>query len=598
MKPRRPFHVLTLALLATVTACGLPNRVGYRGNVPGSPDEALHRYADEVHLAHLDRDPELRARMGYPWARLWLGRRDPERVASERRQLKRELTQLTEAHQRSRLDQEGLLEWRLLGWTLPIEREALDWSNHEALPRPETGPHLALIEELANFTVLEEEDAREWIEASKEVAEAFRFMTRDVERLSAEGLLARRDAYLQVADECRQSLQGYPFEDSGQESSLYTAFIEGLGRADGVDDSSRARWTDEAEETLRGVLSPAIARYALSLEELASSVEEDRGVWSLPDGKKYYSFLVRRATGSSAPARLIEERTRQLVASARNELEQLARQLDHPGTIQSLLELTLDVQPSIAPDTADPRFLHLLDAAAGAAGDVLPNPATVELTLGDSPAQAGTYGHYARPDGRHRKALWIPGSGQAPGSRRVPLALQVHRMTWPGRHLRESLLATRTDLSGFRRNLAEPAWSGGWDLYALRIAEEIGLTEDPHEVVARVAEDLWAGGLALADFGVHERRWTPGEAREWLQRTTMQPSAVCEKAVAMILQEPGAAVAAAWGLCVILDQRKRAERSLGEDFDLRRFQALLIGEGPLPSDFIVARVSDWLEDGS
>ena len=597
MKPRRPIHVLALALLATVTACGLPNRVGYRGNVPDSPDEALRRYADEVHLAHLDRDPELRARTGRPWARLWLGRRDPERVASERRQLKRELTQLTEVHQRSRLEEEGLLEWRLLGWTLPIEREALDWSDHEALPRPESGPHLALTEELANFIVLEEQDAREWIEASKEVAEAFRFMTRDVKRLSAEGLLAPRDAYLQVADECRQSLRGYPFEDSGQEASLYAAFIERLGQADGVDDSSRARWSDEAEEILRGVLGPAIARYALSLEELASSVEQDRGVWSLPDGKEYYSFLVRRATGSSAPARLVEERTRQLVASARTELEGLARQLDHPGTIESLLELTLDVQPSIDPDAADPELRHLLDAAAGAAGDVFPTPTAVELIVEDSPARAGTYGHYARPDGQRREALWIPGSGQAPGSRRVPLALQVHRMTWPGRHLRESLMATRGDLSGFRRNLVEPARSGGWDLYALRVAEDIGLTEDPHEVVARVAEELWAGGLALADFGVHERRWTPGEAREWLQRTTMQPPAVCEKAVDLILQEPGAAVATAWGLCVILDQRKRAERSLGLDFDLRGFHALLIGEGPLPSDFIVARVSDWLEDG-
>ena len=77
----------------------------------------------------------------------------------------------------------------------------------------------------------------------------------------------------------------------------------------------------------------------------------------------------------------------------------------------------------------------------------------------------------------------------------------------------------------------------------------------------------------------------------------MQPPAVCEKAVDLILQEPGAAVATAWGLCVILDQRKRAERSLALDFDLRGFHALLIGEGPLPSDFIVARVSDWLEDG-
>ena len=45
----------------------------------------------------------------------------------------------------------------------------------------------------------------------------------------------------------------------------------------------------------------------------------------------------------------------------------------------------------------------------------------------------------------------------------------------------------------------------------------------------------------------------------------------------------------------MLTLRERAERQLGERFDIRAFHDQLLGAGALPLDLLERRMDDWLE---
>ena len=57
---------------------------------------------------------------------------------------------------------------------------------------------------------------------------------------------------------------------------------------------------------------------------------------------------------------------------------------------------------------------------------------------------------------------------------------------------------------------------------------------------------------------------------------------------------PGQALAYKIGQLKILQLRERAERQLGENFDIRAFHDELLGAGALPLDLLEQRMDKWL----
>lgn len=609
---RAALRGVPLTLFAALAACSLFSEGTFRGDVPSSPEDALRRYTGEVHLAHVDRDPELRARLGLPWVDRWLERRDPERVAVERELLQRELDVLASLHSRERLDTPARLEWRLLADRVRGELAELEWLDHAARPHPTRGPHRALLRELGEREIRSEADVRAWISAASETADDFDRLARDAEDLAAADLVASRTAYREVAAQCRAALAGRPFRATGADAPLFAAFRRQVLALSDLDPERLDRWLDEARVALREGLGAKVAGYADALGRIERELDGDRGAWSLPDGEAYHDHRVRRACGIAASVERVEQRARELVTTASTELERLALQLDHPGTVGSFLALVReDARFRVGDDAGDPapaavlaagarRLVETAEAAMGRVVRDVPR-ASVWVEPAPEPAPRGALGpsgdraRYAPARGPRAPALWRPDFSDSAAWPRPRLTVAVHRWTWPGRHLRESVLAARSDLAPFRRHLDTPAWSAGWDLYAVRLAEEIGLADDPYDRVARLSAELWAGAVALADFGIHRRRWEPDDAREWLAATTARPLPECDAAVRSILLDPGDAAAASWGFTTILRERERARRELGGDFDLRTFHEVVIGDGPLPPEFVEARVESWIE---
>ena len=595
-----PRFFLALLLALGATACSLPGPT-YRGRPARTGEESLRRFAQEVYLAHVDRDPPLRRRLGLDWVGRWQARRDPARREVENALVQRELDGLASAHPREALDEASQLDWRLLAHLCRAELAALAWSDHESLPRPGDGPHLAWAAELGARSIDDADQARAWIASAQEAAAGVERMTADLRALGERGFSVPRAALAKVLVESRGVLAGRPFRPSNREAPVYAPFVERVEALADLEAERRTRLFEEAEESLRRRLGVAYEQWIALLVDLERRAGEDRGVWRLPDGDEYYRYRIARVTGFDVSPEEVERRAANLLAATRSELARLAVQLDHPGGLDSLLRFAR-AEPGfrgedgrVGPGVLLAAARERVAAAQEARERVLVPAPAAPLAVEPRAANEPPASTYVAGRGRARAATWRPDFTNPSEWTRARLALEAHLVGWPGRHLRTSVVST-ADLLDFRRNLDEPAWAEGWDLYALRVAEEIGLVEDPYVEVARRELEQWSAALAVADVGLNLRRWTPAETVAWLERSTARPNEVCAQAVDGMLADPGSAVAPAIGLATLIAQRARVERALGPAFDPRAFHDRVLADGPMPLRFLEAQIDSWLEE--
>jgi uncharacterized protein (DUF885 family) len=345
---------------------------------------------------------------------------------------------------------------------------------------------------------------------------------------------------------------------------------------------------------------PAYLRFARFLEvSYIPAGRAEPGISALPDGAKYYQFLIRRTTTTNLTVAQIHQIG--LDEVKRDETEELAiaqklgfadlksfraslktNPKNHPANGEALLDA---YRGFLTPMQA--RLPQLFGRLPKAKFEVLAVPDYSEKT------SASAYYEFGAPDGSRPGRLYID-TYQAKERNLDEVEAVAYHEGLPGHHLQISIAQELDNVPTFRKYEGYTAYEEGWALYAERLGKDVGLYQDPYSDYGRLDGDIERAIRLVVDTGVHSQHWTRQQMVDFFHDHSGIAETEVQAEVDRYISWPSQALAYKVGQLKILELRDRAKKALGDKFDLRAFHDQVLDSGALPLDVLNDRIDAWI----
>ena len=388
-------------------------------------------------------------------------------------------------------------------------------------------------------------------------------------------------------------------KDDPEDSGFYAPF-ESMSQR--LTDAERSALAARGRDVIRNSVMPAFDDLAGFLRD-EYRARDAIAAESLPDGEAFYAFQIRRYTTMlDMTAEDIHAVGLDEVARIRAEMQALLDELQFEGGLEDFVSF-LRTDPQFYAATPEEllkevayvakRIDHKMPGFFG----VLPRQPYGVVPVPDEIAPNYTTGSYngAPLGGSHGGEYWVNtfALDQRP-LYEIP-ALTLHEAA-PGHHHQGALSLELQDVPDFRKDLYFSAFGEGWALYAERLGVEMGIYRTPYEHFGRLSYEMWRACRLVIDTGIHSMGWTRQEAIDYLAANTSLSAGNIRAEVDRYISWPGQALAYKLGELKILELRRRAERELGEDFDLREFHDAVLGHGALPLAMLERQIDQFILD--
>ena len=365
--------------------------------------------------------------------------------------------------------------------------------------------------------------------------------------------------------------------------------------------SERERLRSAASETIEKDVLPAyrkLDRYFNT--RYLPATRDSVGLSALPNGSAWYEHLTRSFTTTRMTPDDIHRLGLEEVLRIRGEMQQIIDQVEFEGSFQDFL-VFLRTDPQFYYD--NPEDLHEAYLATCKRIDpelvnlfgVLPRMPYGVKPIPDSIAPDTTTAYYSRPaaDGSRAGIYWVNLYRPEVRPKYEIEVLSVHE-AMPGHHLQIALQQELGNMPNFRRFLGFTAFVEGWGLYSERLGYDLGLYKDPYSRFGQLTYDMWRAVRLVVDTGMHYKGWTRQQAIDFFKDNAAKAEHDIVNEIDRYIGNPGQALAYKIGQLKMLTLRERAERQLGENFDIRAFHDELLGAGALPLDLLEHRMDAWL----
>ncbi|WP_444994075.1 DUF885 domain-containing protein [Aliikangiella sp. IMCC44359] len=323
---------------------------------------------------------------------------------------------------------------------------------------------------------------------------------------------------------------------------------------------------------------------------------------SLPSGRAYYQSQVEHYTTLNLTAEEIHQIGLKEVARIRSEMEQIIKSLNFKGDFKDFLHY-LRTEPKFYAKSAEELIKEASYIAKRMDGQLpklftrLPRqPYTVE-PVPEAMAPKYTTGRYVSAPLKSEQPgiYWVNTYALDKRPLYVLEALTLHEAV-PGHHLQGSLNQELDNLPNFRRYSYISAFGEGWGLYSEKLGLEAGFYKDAYSNFGRLTYEMWRAARLVIDTGIHAKGWTREQSINLLEENSALSTHNIRTEVDRYISWPGQALSYKLGELKILELRQRAEKLLGNQFDLRLFHDELLKNGSIPLAVLEQQIDRFIKD--
>ncbi|PIV48496.1 MAG: DUF885 domain-containing protein [Flavobacteriaceae bacterium CG02_land_8_20_14_3_00_34_13] len=324
------------------------------------------------------------------------------------------------------------------------------------------------------------------------------------------------------------------------------------------------------------------------------------GIAETPNGKAYYEHQIKKYTTTDMSAEEIHELGLSEVARILSEMEKVKEQVGYKGEIKSFFDYVrnkkelmpfTDAQQIIDNFNAihermKPQLEKLFDKTPKTAFEVRQTEAFRENSASAEYNQGSL-------DGTRPGIFYTPIPDASKYNIYSDESLFLHEAI-PGHHYQISLTQESKDLSDFRKVLWYSGYGEGWALYTESLGKELGLYTDPYQYFGMLGAEMHRAIRLVVDTGLHAKGWTREQAIQYSLDNEAESEEGIIAEIERYMANPGQALAYKIGQLKIRELRGKAEKELGEAFDIREFHNQVLETGCIPLSLLETKIANWI----
>ena len=363
---------------------------------------------------------------------------------------------------------------------------------------------------------------------------------------------------------------------------------------------------DEKEQLIEEAKNLIISEINPAYEELNSFLKNEYlaksrdsiGIGDVPGGKEHYEYLAKYFTTTNLTPDEIHQIGLDEIERIRTEMNEIIEQVNWDGDFNSFLNY-LRTSPRFYYDNSEDLFNAYLimsktiDPLLTKIFKVFPRAPYGVIPIPDESAPFTTTAYYNSPSpgrpGYFYANLYKPESRP---KYEIPV-LTVHEAV-PGHHFQISIAQELENVPSFRKYQGITAFVEGWGLYSEELGEFMGIYDDPYDKFGQLTYDMWRAIRLVVDTGMHYKGWSRDEAVNLFIENSAKSILDINNEVDRYIAWPGQALAYKIGQLKILELRNRAERLLGEKYDIKDFHHEVLKRGSLPLDLLEYYIDEWI----
>ena len=397
-------------------------------------------------------------------------------------------------------------------------------------------------------------------------------------------------------------------KDAVRDNILYVNLDTKLNEVKDLSEEDNKAYLIRVEEEIRTTVFPAYQELINYFNELYSKANDDDGVWKLPNGDAFYTYMLKQYTTTDLRPEDVHEIGHGEVARIKKEMLDILKNQGYEDTTRTLGEVIQELNkeerfqyPNNATGRREAlddynRIIDEINNNLDNAFDVRPK-AGLEVRRVPEFKEEGSAGAYYKPpalDGSRGGIFYVNLRDMSEIVKFGMNTLAYHEAI-PGHHFQ---IAIQHEIEGvpiFRNILPFTAYSEGWALYAERLAWELGFYDNnPFGNLGRLQAEMFRAVRLVVDTGIHFKKWTREEAIDYMVTNTGMTTSEVTTEIERYIVMPGQACAYKIGMMKILELREKAKYELGENFELREFHDVVLKNGAVPLDILEQIVDDYI----
>jgi uncharacterized protein (DUF885 family) len=480
-----------------------------------------------------------------------------------------------------------------------------NWRNYYYPVNQMFGSHTWFPEFLMNVhTISNEKDALAWLSRLSKLNVKIDEVIVNLNKSEAKGIIAPKFVYPYVINDCKNLLQGAPFDENGV-NPLINDFTNDVNSLEDLDEVQKQVLVDSAKILMLNVFQPAYTKLIAKLTELETISTEDAGVWKFENGDDYYLYRLARTTTTKYTPQEVFDIGMNEIDRIHSEMELIKAEVEFEGTLLEFFEFIKNKEDLYYPNTDEGREAYLTanikikEDMEARLDDLFITKPKAELEVRRvepyREESAGTaFYNSPAPDGS-RPGIYYANLHDMSQMPKYEMEALTYHEAIPGHHMQLSIAQEIENLPLYRtRDAHYTSYVEGWGLYSEFVPKEMGFYEDPYSDFGRLSMELFRSVRLVVDVGIHVKKWTREEGIQFYLDHTPSPEGECISMVERHIVMPSQATAYKIGQLKILSLREKAKEALGELFDIREFHEVVLINGSVPLDILEELVDAWI----